>query len=209
MKPLSLAVLLTCTLLRSERSGAAEVIDPEEVVGSEEDEEVARHRGSWNADRPESLCAVDSGHAVSTIFWIPYAFHPSWYPCQGADRRSMTYEQFYRATGRQDLLERQDGRDRLKLGLFVAQIAAFVGGSVLTAVGLVESDVPVAVVGLSFIGGTLVLNVVSGAVPPLAVSLDEAQEAVRSFEAERPPAPRPLDAAPVSALVFPVFRAKF
>jgi len=66
------------------------------------------------------------------------------------------------AKGRERLRERVgDGRDRLKLGLFVAQIAAFVGGSVLTAVGLVESDVPVAVVGLSlslsFIGGTLVL----------------------------------------------------
>jgi hypothetical protein len=104
-----------------------------------------------------------------------------WRASKGVYRLAMTYQEFYRLTGRPDLAEQDSSRRTLSTVTTVVGFAGFLAGIVIAPWRYFEHDRVGAVLGLALVGGGYATLKVSEHLSRPAIPEAEADELARSY----------------------------
>ena len=104
-----------------------------------------------------------------------------WRASQGVYRLAMTYQDFYRLTGRPDLAEQDSSRRTLSTVTTVVGFASFLAGIVIAPWRYFEHDRVGAVLGLALVGGGYATLKLSAYLSRPAISEAEADELARFY----------------------------
>ena len=104
-----------------------------------------------------------------------------WRASKGVYRLAMTYQEFYRLTGRPDLAEQDSSRRTISTVTTVVGFAGFLAGIVIAPWRYFEHDRVGAVLGLALVGGGYATLKVGEHLSRPAISEAEADELARSY----------------------------
>ena len=104
-----------------------------------------------------------------------------WRASKGVYRLAMTYQEFYRLTGRPDLAEQDSSRRTISTVTTVVGFAGFLAGIVIAPWRYFEHDRVGAVLGLALVGGAYATLKVGEHLSRPAISEAEADELARSY----------------------------
>lgn len=164
---------VTASTNQTEPEGA--IIDPDEVVDSDEtlNEHLTREGTS-----PNSLCVL-VGREQRYVLALPLRVERVWRGCHGPDHLRLDDKRFFTLVGREDLWRRQRGRNQVFFALDAGAVAFVIGGVAMAIYGLANSKEPGAGTwfgaGLATaIAGPSLLSIVRFALPLQTTTPEEA-----------------------------------